>query len=89
MQILQNQWVDFVVRSENPYQFHVERIPQNDDVACGSQRFRLNWSCSISVLPELAIPRHNKYQGIPRTSNKMGIFESYNLYFMILNILYI
>ena len=80
-------WVDFVVCSENPYQFHVERIPQNDNMWLTSVLPKLkSFYFSASGVSDSSSQQVSRN---PRTSNKMGIFESYNLYFIILNIFYI
>ncbi len=56
-------WVDFVVRSTNPHQLHVERV-RRDEVLWAGWLPKLSAFFQKALLPELSSPRHNQFPGI-------------------------
>ena len=56
-------WIDFVVRTENPYELHIERIMSDEDFIA---KFipKLKQFYHKALLPEIVIPRHGKFPGI-------------------------
>jgi hypothetical protein len=63
MHVTGSKWVDFVVRSLDPHQLHIERIPYNSSL-CATIIPKLKHFYFKVLLPELAMPRHNKDPGI-------------------------
>lgn len=57
-------WVDFVVRTKNPYQLHVERIVVDQNFWQQTMVSKLESFYHQAVLPELASPRFNTVSGI-------------------------
>jgi len=65
-------WVDFVIRTVNPYQLHVEKIYRNEQL----------WNCWLpklnafyikALLPEISCPRYGKNPGIRESGKWVGI----------------
>ncbi len=67
-------WADFIVRSTNPYQIHVERIEKDVQLWKEVMLPKLTAFYNRALLPELASPRHGKYPGI----REPGIWVSIN-----------
>ncbi len=57
-------WADFIVRSTNPYQIHVERIVKDPQLWKDVMLPKLTAFYNKALLPELASPRNGKYPGI-------------------------
>lgn len=57
-------WIDFVVRTINPYQLHIERIYRDKDLWASSFFPKLTSFYQKVLLPELASPREGKIPGI-------------------------
>jgi hypothetical protein len=64
LNILDKEWLDFVVRSERPYQLHVERISKDAQLWQHTMLPKLLAFYHNCLLPELAAPRHGKSPGI-------------------------
>ena len=62
--ILEVPWVDFVVRTKDPYQIHIERIKRDRKFWQQQMFTKLDRFYKVAVLPELAAPREGKYPGI-------------------------
>ncbi len=64
-------WCDFVVRSTNPYQFHLERIERDKEFWSNTMLPKLKAMYLNVLLPELAVPRYRKDPGIrePKDGN--------------------
>ena len=56
-------WIDFVVRTENPYELHIERIMSDEDFITKIIP-KLKQFYHKALLPEIVIPRHGKFRGI-------------------------
>ncbi len=63
MEVWDLPWVDFVVRSTNPYQLHVERVPRDREL-WAQWLPKLEAFYMKALLPELALPRTNQVPGI-------------------------
>ena len=64
LEIYDRDWCDLVVRCQDPYELHVERIVRDKDLWDSVMFPRLQCFYFEALLPELASPRHNKYPGI-------------------------
>jgi hypothetical protein len=64
LNIVGKQWIDFVVRTERPYQLHVHRIERDEKLWKDYMLPKLNSFCSKCMLPELAAPRNDVSPGI-------------------------
>ena len=64
MQICDLPWVDFVVRSTNPHQLHVERLYRDNNWWESTVIPKLKAFYDVVLLPELACPRDGKEPGI-------------------------
>ena len=64
-------WIDFVVRTMNPYQLHIERI-HKDNCQWNSWLPKLDAFYKLVLLPELACPRHGKIPDIRELNWNMG-----------------
>ena len=64
LNITNSHWIDFVVRTEHPYQLHVERIYKDNDLWQNEMLPKLAAFYHKVLLPELAAPRHGKSPGI-------------------------
>ena len=63
LHITEFEWIDFVVRTENPYELHVERISPN--VSLWNKILpKLKAFYHKVLLPEIVLPRHGKTPGI-------------------------
>ncbi len=64
-------WCDFLVRSTNPYQLHIERINKDTKLWNEEMLPKLQAMYTRVLLPELASPRHGKKPGIrePKEGN--------------------
>ena len=56
-------WKDFVVRTENPYELHVERLTFDEDLM-NEMVEKLKIFYYKALLPEIVVPRHGKFPGI-------------------------
>ena len=57
-------WLDFVVRTTNPHQLHIERIHRNSFPWTNVMLPKLTAFYMSCLLPELSSPREGKYPGI-------------------------
>ena len=57
-------WIDFVVRTEHPYELHIERILFDEELWITEMSPKLKAFYFKAILPELAFPRHGKSPGI-------------------------
>ncbi|CAG2243766.1 unnamed protein product [Mytilus edulis] len=57
-------WIDFVVRTLNPYDIHIERIYKDTVLWQTKMIPKLTAFYHNALLPELVSPRYNKYPGI-------------------------
>ncbi|CAC5378247.1 unnamed protein product [Mytilus coruscus] len=57
-------WIDFVVRTLNPYDIHIERIYKDTILWQTKMIPKLTAFYHNALLPELVSPRYNKYPGI-------------------------
>lgn len=57
-------WLDFIVRTSNPYQIHIERIFRDIGLWNNTMLPKLTAFYMKVLLPELAVPRHKKSPGI-------------------------
>jgi hypothetical protein len=62
--ILEKDWVDFVVRVERPYQLHIERIMRDKQLWEQVMLPKLKCFFKLCMLPELAAPRNGLCPGI-------------------------
>jgi hypothetical protein len=72
MFVSDNTWVDFVVRTTSPHQLHVERIPFDGSFVCQFVGKMKDFYFNV-LLPELAVPRHNKDPGIREPGVWVGV----------------
>jgi hypothetical protein len=64
LNILNLPWLDFVIRTVDPYQLHVETIMCDSTLWTSTMLPKLTDFYNKSILPELAVPRHGKSPGI-------------------------
>ncbi len=64
MNICNFEWVDFVVRSLNPYQIHIQRMYRDRALWNDTMLPKLKAFYFKAMLPELAAPRNGKLPGI-------------------------
>ena len=62
--ILEVPWIDFVLRTKDPYQIHIERIKRDKKLWEQKMVPKLTNFYQKAMLPELAAPREGKYPGI-------------------------
>ena len=72
-------WLDFVVRSQNPYQFFIERIHRDKKFWCTVMVPKLRAFYMNAILPELVVPRQGMVPGI-REPGPRWVCEVYNIY---------
>lgn len=58
------EWIDFVVRTLNPYQMFIQRIHKDEHLWEGHMLPKLMAFYFAAILPELACPRYGKSPGI-------------------------
>lgn len=56
-------WLDFVVRTQNPYEIHIERIMLDENLI-SKVIPKLKQFYDKALLPEIVVPRHGKFPGI-------------------------
>ena len=61
--VCEMKWIDFVVRTENPYELHIERIMLDDELI-SKMLPKLKQFYYKALLPEIVVPRHGKFPGI-------------------------
>jgi hypothetical protein len=64
LNIVQKEWLDFVVRTERPYQLHVERIYRDQTLWNETMLPKLKSFYTKCMLPELAASRNDVRPGI-------------------------
>ncbi|KAJ8309411.1 LOW QUALITY PROTEIN: hypothetical protein KUTeg_014285 [Tegillarca granosa] len=62
-------WLDFVVRTEKPYQLHIERIYRNEDLWFKTMLPKISAFYLKAILPELVAPSINTLSGIREPGN--------------------
>ncbi|KAJ8318930.1 hypothetical protein KUTeg_004021 [Tegillarca granosa] len=68
-------WVDFVVRTEKPYQLHIERIKKDKNLWNNQMLPKLKAFNFNAVLPELVYPTVNTISGIREPGQWKGYTE--------------
>ncbi|XP_069134324.1 uncharacterized protein [Argopecten irradians] len=64
LNVTQLPWIDFIVRTEKPYEIHVERIYKDSDLWNFRMLPKLSSFYKKAMLPEIAVPRNGKSPGI-------------------------
>ncbi|CAG2202047.1 unnamed protein product [Mytilus edulis] len=64
MNICKLPWIDFIVRTTNPYEINIERIYRDSVMWEQNLLPKLKAFFLNAMLPELTHPRHKKYPGI-------------------------
>ena len=62
--IVKKDWIDFLVRTERPYQIHVERIGRDGNLWKDKMLPKLKAFYACCMLPELSAPRNGLSPGI-------------------------
>ncbi|CAG2234668.1 unnamed protein product [Mytilus edulis] len=68
LHICDSPWIDFVVRTLNPYDIFIQRIEKNTAL-WEKMVAKLTAFYELALLPEIASPRHKKYPGIREPGN--------------------
>jgi hypothetical protein len=80
LQICNFPWIDFVVRTLNPYQMVIERIERDNDLWENMMLPKLSAFYKRCILPELACPREGKSPGI----REPGVWVSIIMYMKVM-----
>ncbi|VDI63991.1 Hypothetical predicted protein [Mytilus galloprovincialis] len=68
LHIYDSPWIDFVVKTLNPYDIFIQRIEKNTAL-WKKMVAKLTAFYDLALLPEIASPRHKKYPGIREPGN--------------------